>query len=569
MSQKRKAAADVFKEQNVMVYQQAEGEAAPIGVVSASAPGSAPQRTMAMPSPAAPRDQFIIEGMKSSEELQLEKEPIRVRENGFWIWKRVIIPPNAYVVHTRLGRPTPVTVGLGKSFRYNPFSDAYLVVPAAMQTIGVVANCISREKQGINILAYVQWQIDDFSVAYRKLDFSDSREPLGIVNAQLREQAEAAIKDKISTMSVEEVLTDKKPIIAELTTRLKEVAERQASDGSDDEGLGIKIVTVQIREAIVSSQRLWQDLQAPFRHEQETKARISYLSMEDDISRKELETKQATETREAETMLEIERIKQSKQTEATNLRLAEETARFTKEQETLQEKIQQEEKTDMARRDSQQRLAAQTAQIEHTGQLEALQRQQEQRLEEAQRATETERRKKTLQVDQDVHALEEGNRLAEQQTQAEQQRLDYQRAIQEQAAAVKAAQQEQADLLERQILEARLAREQATHEGQLKQEEEKHQLKIVLLEKEVEVERLRQEVRNLANERDLAARLIDKLPELAAQMPEIQELRVLQTGHGDPTFDALASFLSRAMALGESLGVSLKKGGDNGASSNA
>ena len=55
-------------------------------------------------------------------------------------------------------------------------------------------------------------------MAYRKLDFSDSRDPLGIVNAQLREQAEAAIKDKIATMSVEEVLTDKEPIIEELTS---------------------------------------------------------------------------------------------------------------------------------------------------------------------------------------------------------------------------------------------------------------------------------------------------------------------------------------------------------------
>jgi regulator of protease activity HflC (stomatin/prohibitin superfamily) len=149
-----------------------------------------------------------------------------------------------------------------------------------------VANCISQEKQGLNILAYVQWQINDFSVAYRKLDFSDSRDPLGIVNAQLREQAEAAIKDKIATMSVQEVLTDKEPIIEELTTRLKAVAEGRSQgngDPSADEGLGIKIVTVQLKEAIVSSQRLWEHLQAPFRYEQEMTARISYLLVQDEI----------------------------------------------------------------------------------------------------------------------------------------------------------------------------------------------------------------------------------------------------------------------------------------------
>src|SRR5688572_5984463 len=45
---------------------------------------------------------------KTSEELQLEKEPIQVRETGFLFWKRVIVPPNAYVVHTRAGRNEPV-----------------------------------------------------------------------------------------------------------------------------------------------------------------------------------------------------------------------------------------------------------------------------------------------------------------------------------------------------------------------------------------------------------------------------------------------------------------------------
>ena len=106
---------------------------------------------------------------------------------------RIIVPPNAYVVHTRINRDKPVTIGLGKSFKYKQKTDSYLVVPAALQTIGVVANCISREKQGINVLAYVQWQIDDFAVAFKRLDFSDRRDPLAIVNAQLREQAEVGV----------------------------------------------------------------------------------------------------------------------------------------------------------------------------------------------------------------------------------------------------------------------------------------------------------------------------------------------------------------------------------------
>ena len=115
-----------------------------------------------------------------------------------------------------------------------------------------------------------------------------------------------------------------------------------------------------------------------------------------------------------------------------------------------------------------------------------------------------------------------------------------------------------------QVLQANLTRQREDHELKLEVERENNQLKLEILEKEVELARLRQEVNNLVNERDLVSRLIEKLPELAAEMPEIKELKVLQTGNGDGSFDALALFLSRAFALTEHLGLSLPTGQKNG-----
>ena len=558
MEPKRKAAADIFQEQ----YEASQSRGRSVETDQerpAAMPAAAPQ-TLRAAIGGSPKP-LPSGGLKSSEELQLEKEPIQVRETGMWFWRRVIVPPNAYVVHTRMGRKEPVTLGLGVSFRYNSYTDAYLIVPAAMQTIGVVANCISKEKQGINILAYVQWQIDNFAVAYRKLDFSDSRDPLGIVNAQLREQAEAAIKDKIATMGVEEVLTDKAPIIEELTARLKAVTEGRSQEAEvTSEGLGIKIVTVQIREALVSSQRLWEDLQAPFRHQQEKMARISLLSVQDEIRQKELESRQSSETSEAETMVEIERIKQTKQTEALNLKLTEEAARFTKEQENVRATVQLEEETTLARQESEQRLQTQAAKIEQERQLAALQQENEKTLEQARLKNEAANRQKTLHIEAALHALVEENRLAQQQLQAEQQRLEREETLKTQEAGLKMLLQQQADALQVQILEARLNREQQEHSAKLAQEEESNRLQMALREKEVELARLEQEVRNLISNPDLLSRLIDELPELAAEMPEIRELRVLQTGNGNAAFDNLANFVAQILALAESLGISLKGG---------
>ena len=135
--------------------------------------------------------------------------------------------------------------------------------------------------------------------AYRRLDFSDNEDPMRLVNLQLKEQAEAAIKDKVATMSVHEVLSDKQPIVEELTARLRAVAEGEGEHATD-RGLGLRIVTVQIKEAIVSSSRLWENLQIPFRSEQGRIARLAELAAEEAVSARELTVASTQETQRLE-----------------------------------------------------------------------------------------------------------------------------------------------------------------------------------------------------------------------------------------------------------------------------
>ena len=153
MGMKRKAAAELFREQNIA--QMADIAFDEVNDVTLEPPEPqeyAPAAAMAgqMESMSAPDYQStkgwgrarsmhraappLVTGLPTSEELQMQKEPIRVRETRFLFWRWVVVPPNVYVVHTRSGRKNPVTVGLGISFRFRPNTDSYLVVPAAMQT---------------------------------------------------------------------------------------------------------------------------------------------------------------------------------------------------------------------------------------------------------------------------------------------------------------------------------------------------------------------------------------------------------------------------------------------------
>jgi len=254
---------------------------------------------------------------------------VDVRITGWWRWKTVLVPPNAFVVHTRRGRSEPVHVGLGTSFRYNPATDTFLVVPGAMQTILINAYCICRELQGLLVQAYVQWIIDDFATAYRKLDFSDPADPMRLVNLQLKEQAEAAIKDTVATMSVHDVLSDKQPIVEELTARLRALAEGE--DG-DDRGLGLRIVTVQIKEAVVSSTRLWENLQKPFRAEQARIARLAELSAQEAITAREAETARIQETQRLDNERELAELRARHEAAAFDRESAEKLRRAEREQ---------------------------------------------------------------------------------------------------------------------------------------------------------------------------------------------------------------------------------------------
>jgi hypothetical protein len=298
------------------------------------------------------------------------------RITGFWRWQTVVVPPSIYVVHTRRGHAEPLHLGLGISFQYNPYTDAFLVIPAAVQTLIINARCICAERQGVLVQAYVQWVVDDVRTAYRKLDFSDRRDPMRIVNVQLREQAEAAIKDKVATMPIDAILTDKQPIIEELTHRLRAVAEGNREDGSS--GLGLKIVTVQIKEAVVSSTRLWENLQKPFRAERERLARLAELDAEQQIGKQELVNRQARETAEVDHERLMGRLRADQERETYERQHTEAGRRLELEQAAEQQAIAQRTATEKTRREADLELALKQMELnqrQSTEEITALRRQ--------------------------------------------------------------------------------------------------------------------------------------------------------------------------------------------------
>jgi regulator of protease activity HflC (stomatin/prohibitin superfamily) len=402
---------------------------------------------------------------------------VDVRVTGWFRWKTVVVPPNVYVVHTRRDHPEPLHVGLGVSFRFDPYTDSFLVIPAAVQTLLINAKCICAERQGVLVQAYVQWIVDDVYTAYRKLDFSDAHDPMRIVNIQLREQAEAAIKDKVATMSIDAILTDKQPIIEELTHRLRTVAEG-SREGGVATGLGLKIVTVQIKEAVVSSTRVWENLQKPFRAERERLARLAELDAQQQVARRELENQQARETAVVENERALAKLRADQERETYDRAQAEKVRRHQLEQAAEQRAIAERAATTKANSESELELALQQIQLE------------------------------TRRVEQELAFL--------------QRRLEYERARHEVRRARHAAGVELQNL---------------AHAGEAERKE-----------RDLALAKLRQEIENGVAEPTLRARLIERLPQIAAALPKPDELRTIQIGPGqDGATSALVGLIASVM----------------------
>lgn len=372
-------------------------------------------------SPVAPRLAGARAAGSSAERFQAaeavggeRRNAVDVRLTGFWRWKSVLVPPNAYVVHTRRGRPEPVHLGLGVSFRFDPFTDAYLVAPGATQTILINAYCICQELQGLLVQGYVQWIIQDFGTAYKKLDFSDAEDPMRLVNLQLREQAEAAIKDKVATMGIDEVLSDKQPIIEELTARLRHVAE---GAGGTDTGLGLRIVTVQIKEAVVSSTRLWENLQQPFRAERARIARLAELAAEAEIRAKELEHRRRMETDELETQARLDALRAVQEAARFDRERAEQARRHAKEQELARQAAAEQNETALAGYALEKVRADHEAELARAKQREQLE-QQRTAAEAAIALEEARRAMANRQTAQEIEFLEARQRIANAMTDA-------------------------------------------------------------------------------------------------------------------------------------------------------
>jgi hypothetical protein len=262
---------------------------------------------------------------------------------------------NQWVVITRGGKM--VQAGIGLNCFVTPF-DSIAVFPSKLTKVEVQTQQITKEMQGVQVNSMLEWTVDREGLgpmkAYQNLDLGSGN--FNNANATLRDLVSAIVRHKIANSTLDEVLKDRDGLRESISHDI----EKQAK------GWGVHLATVEITDVRILSGSLFTNLQTQFREENNKKATIERLEVEDGIWTQQQEHSLTQTRRDADAnkverlaymaeqlrmkTLELEKFKQQKtiqrlEVQRNNLNSLENNKRYYKK-EIQQSKNQVERKSD-------------------------------------------------------------------------------------------------------------------------------------------------------------------------------------------------------------------------------
>lgn len=191
-------------------------------------------------------------------------------------WGIITAKPSEYLVHVRRGRVLERSSGQGASCFKWPW-DAVAVVPTSIQRLAFSADQVTTEKVGVEVKGLAVYRITDPLLAYRLLNFSFPERAQEKLEETLTGMFIGATRRLVANLSVEDCLTKRKSALAE--ELLREVAPvvggRGRPDDPTQQGWGVVIDTIEVQEVRILSERVFRDLQAPYRSAIEEKAKLA------------------------------------------------------------------------------------------------------------------------------------------------------------------------------------------------------------------------------------------------------------------------------------------------------
>ena len=196
---------------------------------------------------------------------------------------------NEWVIITRNGELQQAGIGLS-CFR-GPF-DSVAVFPSKLTKVEVRTQQVTQEMQGVQVNSMLEWTVDKLGngpmKAFQNLALASGN--FSHANDTLRDLTSAIVRHQIANSTIDTILKEREQLKARIMSDISEKAK----------GWGVHLATVEITDVRILSGSLFTNLQTQFREENNKKATIERLEVEDGIWTEQMQHSLTTSKREAD-----------------------------------------------------------------------------------------------------------------------------------------------------------------------------------------------------------------------------------------------------------------------------
>ena len=187
-----------------------------------------------------------------------------------------MVSPQDFVVHTRRGKPK--TRGFGKSFRYKPATDEYIIIPIVSQRMDFNIELTSLDNLDFQVSGFTQWQVVSPGKILEQVKFQVGENTLQEASEWLRDLLEVSIRRQLSTINLTKIFYNKNTLMKQIGDELASLLEPV--------GLSVESFIFQTLEA--KSCAVMEDIQAPARDAIRKAIEASRLEAEREISQNQI-----------------------------------------------------------------------------------------------------------------------------------------------------------------------------------------------------------------------------------------------------------------------------------------
>ena len=245
-----------------------------------------PERANQLRQQAAESVQRYEDGWRAGKPVE---DPEKMKRWGF-----ISANPSEYLIVLRGGKVDTRRSGQGVHFWKWPW-ESIAIVPTSLQQVSFEADQVTQEKVGVTVSGIAVYRIVNPLLAFRVLNFSFAERASEKLASTLRDMFVGASRRLIANLTLEECLQKRKEAIARFL--MEEigpvVAGRGAADDDTEQGWGVVLDTIEIQDVHVQSEKVFADLQAPFRTNLASRAQQAELQRSREIAERKAEAERA------------------------------------------------------------------------------------------------------------------------------------------------------------------------------------------------------------------------------------------------------------------------------------